>query len=291
MSFKTTVLNAVRRIAFLAPVENFLVKKIAQGSILATKMIPGNKMYPYGTLRTCNRDGINFTLDISDYMDHALYFRVTQGADFDRRVLYNLIQEHFICYDIGANIGETTLNFAKRATHGKVYSFEPVPYLFKRLIKNIQSNNFNNIQLLNIALADQPETLYFEMPLNHNSSGISLFKTPTQKAIAVDCTTLDLLADDDQLTPPHFLKIDVEGFEYAVIKGAFRMLQKFKPLLYIEVNQYNLNKAGSSEMQLLSILQNDLNYTLYKIDGIQKIKITDIKNTGMHYDILCEPIK
>ena len=152
MNFKTKFLNIFRRISQLPSVEKMLAENIRNGSKISKKLIAGNGMYPKGTIRTCNRDGIHFRLDISDYMEHAIYFGINDTVDFDRRLLYSLIKENYVCFDIGANIGETTLNFAKLAVNGKIYSFEPVPFLFQRLKTNVELNNFQNISLNNVIL-------------------------------------------------------------------------------------------------------------------------------------------
>ena len=78
----------------------------------------------------------------------------------------------------------------------------------------------------------------------------------------------------------------MEGFENFVISGAISTLQKFKPVLFIEVDHKNLQKNNSSEKELLSKLK-DFGYSLYKVDGIQKIRLNMIENTNEHYDVLC----
>ena len=60
-----------------------------------------------------------------------------------------------------------------------------------------------------------------------------------------------------------------------------------KPILFIEIDNKNLKKNNSSEQKLLSQLQNELGYTLYRIDGIKKTKLTALENTNEHYDVLC----
>lgn len=287
MNFKTKFLNVFRRISQLSPVEKMLADNIQNGSKISKKLIAGNGMYAKGTLRTCSRDGINFKLDISDYMEHAIYFGITDTVDFDRRMLYSLVKENFICFDIGANIGETTLNFAKLASKGKIYSFEPVPFLFQRLKTNVELNSFQNISLNNLAVSDKQEELFFENPNNNNSSGISLNKEKSAASSIVYSTTIDTFVSEHNIEKIDFMKIDVEGFENFVINGGINTLKKMKPVLFIEIDNKNLLKNNSSEKILLTQLQNDFGYTLYRIDGIEKIKITSIENTNEHYDVLC----
>src|SRR5947208_250430 len=102
MTFKTKVLNQFRRISKIRLIENILSKRIINGGQLSRKLIAGNSLYANGSWRSCMRDGIHYRLDISDYMEHSIYFGIQDGVDFDRRMLYSLIKEDSICVDIGA---------------------------------------------------------------------------------------------------------------------------------------------------------------------------------------------
>lgn len=287
MSLKTDILNVFRRIVQLPVAEKILLEKIKNGSTLSKKIIAGHNLYPKNTIRICTRNGIKYSLDISDYMEHAIYFNICDTVDFDRRFLYSIIQPDFICFDIGANIGETTLNFAKIAINGKIYSFEPVPFLFDRLKTNFTLNSFKNIELFNLALSDKVEELYFENPSNSNSAGISMNKEFTPTATLVHSTTIDAFVTKYNIPKIDFIKIDVEGFENYVINGAKNTLLQHKPLLMIEIDNRYLKTKNTSEKIILTLLSSEFGYTLYRIDGINKIKISDIGDTDMHYDVFC----
>lgn len=288
MSIKSKILDFVRIIVCRIPfIEKLILEQLRQGNVIAQKLLAGNHLYPKNSIRHCTRNNINYELDISDYMQHAIYFHLTQHVDFDRRKLYSLIQANFVCIDIGANIGETTLNFAQIAKNGKVYSFEPVPFLFEQLIKNISLNDYNNIAAFNIAIADNEEDLFFEMPSNKNSAGISLNKQQAGTAKRVVGTTLDNFIRQQNIPHIDFIKIDVEGFEYFVLKGATQTILQHRPILFIEIDNSYLSAKNTSEKEVLSYLQNKLGYTLYRINGIAQEKINNLENTNLHYDVLC----
>ena len=69
--------------------------------------------------------------------------------------------------------------------------------------------------------------------------------------------------------------------------GAANTLLKMKPTLMVEIDNRYLISKNTSEKMLLSLLQNTYGYTLYRINGLEKIKINLIEDTNMHYDILC----
>lgn len=287
MGLKTGFLNIFRRFSQIPVIERVLSESIKNGSNISKKLIADISIYPKKSFRTCTRNDIQYKLDISDYMDHAIYFNITDGVDFDRRLLYSLIKHDFICFDIGANIGETTLNFAKLAPQGRIYSFEPVPFLFERLKTNVGLNTFKNIDLHHLALSDRKEELYFEKPSNNNSSGITMSKESSSTSTLVHSTTIDLFVSDNNINRIDFIKIDVEGFENYVINGGGNTLRKFEPILFIEIDNLHLKQQDASEKILLTQLQTKFGYTLYRIDGIRKIKITAIEDNDEHYDVLC----
>jgi FkbM family methyltransferase len=284
---KTKFLNFFRKLSQFSFIENILAHQIIGGNNFARKLIADNKMYPTGSYRVCTRDGINYQLDISDYMDHSIFFGIIDTVDFDRRMLYSQIKEDFTCFDVGANIGETTINFARLAPKGTIYSFEPVPFLFERLKTNTALNKFSNILLFNLALSDKKEALYFETPQNKNSSGITLKKEKSTTTTMVNSTTIDFFIEENKIEKVDFIKIDVEGFEHYVLNGAKNTLQNMKPTLMVEIDNRYLISKNTSEKMLLSLLQNTFGYTLYRINGLEKIKINVIEETDMHYDVLC----
>lgn len=289
MTIKTSILNIFRSVSKIRFIEEALANQINNGNNFATKLIASNYLYPKNSIRNCTRNGIIYTLDISDYMEHGIYFGIYDGPDFDRTQLYSLIKPNYICFDIGANIGETTLNFAQIAKNGKVYSFEPVPFLFERLKKNVQQNKFENIFLNNIAISDRKETLFFSTPINNNSAGIGLQKNKEEKSNAVFADTLDNFVDENKIERIDFIKIDVEGFENFVINGAINTLKSLKPILFIEIDNHHLLKNNTSEAEILTKLSS-LGYTLFAIEEKSKIEITSFENTNKHYDVLCIPI-
>ena len=289
MSIKSRLLDIFRNLSRIPFIEKKLAVATGKGNALAQKLIAGMHLYPKGSIRTCTRNGITYRLDISDYMEHALYFNISNHVDFDRRMLYSLIREDYVCFDIGANIGETTLNFAQLAKNGKVYSFEPVPFLYERLKTNVGLNTFKNIELHNLAISDNSDDLFFEAPKNRNSSGISLTKENSNTSMRVASNTLDEFVSSKQIEKIDFIKIDVEGFENYVINGAKQTLKKFKPMLFVEIDNRYLIPKNTSEKKLLTQLQQEFSYTLYRIHGLEKIKINTIEDSGQHYDVLCAP--
>ena len=135
-------------ILFSCKKESFNIQNL-NGNKFTPHFTLTNKLYHKNTMRECTRNGFHYRLDISDYMQHAIYFGLQNDTDFDREFLYSLIKKDAVVLDIGANIGETTLHFARLASNGIVFGFEPVPYVFDFFQNNVRLNN-KKIDLIKI---------------------------------------------------------------------------------------------------------------------------------------------
>jgi FkbM family methyltransferase len=149
--------------------------------------------------------------------------------------------------DVGANIGALTLAFAaKVASDGKVpaghvFAFEPQPRIFQLLATNCVLNGATNARLFNAGCGAAPgemriSEIPYESDVNYGALSLEMLakaaEAPSAPATrAVPILKLDDVYDRDTLK---LIKIDVEGMELDVLKGAERLLTGLRPLLYIE---------------------------------------------------------
>ncbi|GEM_PF-738548 len=134
--------------------------------------------------------------------------------------------------DIGANIGTHTLFFAKAVgQEGVVHAFEPQRIVFQTLCGNLALNSITNVYTHNVALGAEIGEIRvpaLDYASENNFGGIEL--EDGLDGEAVEMQTVDSL----HLPQCHFIKIDVEGMELQVLKGAVNTLAKFQPILYVE---------------------------------------------------------
>jgi FkbM family methyltransferase len=285
---KTQVLNSFRRLFILSGFDRVLANFTRNNKMnsLPAKLIPANYLYPSGSTRTCVNNGVNFNVDISEYNGHAVYFGLREPAT---QKLFSLIKPGMVVYDIGANIGVITLNIAKRIQpRGKVFSFEPDPYNFKCAQANINRNNFSKIKLLNLGLGDE-KTTAFLYNVNPNNRGMQrLLQSNSNKEFEktqVQIDTLDNTAQIFSMPAPSLMKIDVEGFELKVLKGATHIIDEYKPLLFIELDDNNLREQGNTAYELVKFLMQK-GYNITNATSGNKInQQTDF--TNFHFDVLC----
>jgi tRNA G37 N-methylase Trm5 len=108
-----------------------------------SKTIPNPYLYKPGSKRTVIRDGINYELDLSCLMQWVVFWNF---REVQRDKLYSLVNEGDVVLDIGTNIGEMLLHFAKTVGNdGFVYGFEPDETNFANAKQNISLNDFQNI--------------------------------------------------------------------------------------------------------------------------------------------------
>ena len=158
-----------------------------------------------------------------------------------------------IVLDIGANIGNHSVYLA--AHNIKVLSFEPNPKLCKIIKENIKINHFENkIKLFECGISDTNHKANLSKENRTNYGSMSLIKNNQGE---IECKSIDSFNFEEKIS---LIKIDVEGMELSVLKGAKQTLIKNKPTLYLEANQ---------PMELYHIKQflEKLGYIYYNLQG------------------------
>ena len=197
----------------------------------------------------------------------------------ESKIMEEEIKVGNIVVDVGANIGLHTLNMARIVGNtGQVFAFEPDPSNFKILEKNVKVNNYQNIILEQKAVGDKHgrTTLYqSDNPGNHR-----LFPLTKQAKgqIQVELTSLDKYFTDSNLANKiNFIKIDVEGFEFSVLKGMKNILKNNKKIkILFENMQINTIQAGFTPIKVLNYLTS-YDFKLFCLDERTK-KLLHVSN-------------
>jgi len=141
--------------------------------------------------------------------------------------------------DVGAHIGKYTVTMARKLKGtGMVLAFEPHPINFKYLLVNLSLNGLGNVLPLNMACYSSEGCLPLYVA---QESGLhSLILQSSERKIKVKVCTLDSMVEKLNLKDIRLIKVDVEGAEVEVIKGALRTISKFSPTLVVEVRSSNI---------------------------------------------------
>lgn len=144
--------------------------------------------------------------------------------------------EGFHVIDVGAYRGYyTAISSVLVGPKGYVYSFEPEPRNFSMLRCVVSVNRLNNVVLLPFALSDRDG--YEHLYISEHPSMHSIVLRRSSKALQVKSYRLDTLVPK-VIKHVDLIKIDVEGAEMKVLKGSMNTIDKFKPILSIDVNHY-----------------------------------------------------
>jgi len=201
-----------------------------------------------------NWPGGYITLDTGDFLyvpktiDYTGHQRLIEPFR-EEPIISKFCKPGMIVFDVGANIGEWTLTMAKGVgAQGRVYSFEPTPFLFDALNKTVMANQFNQVIVSPYALSDKSKTMDFYIQYDENElldARLSRLDSPADfkewitdgkkaKKIQVKTITLDEFAVKEKLERLDFIKIDAEGYESAIVEGGLTVLKKFRPNLILE---------------------------------------------------------
>ena len=264
------------------------------------KFIPDSSFYADSRRKKITIEGVNFELNPSDLVQHVLFKpKLLTVGDYgihhflqQVKNKYHNHKEIFVL-DIGANCGQFCLLFASffRKHHPDkkvtIHAFEPNPYVFNLLSKNLSLNKSlsQGIKPIEKGLGENESLLEIQMPYRNSGAGSLLrnYQHEPNVTASVEITSIDHYFEKDSLTNKiHFLKIDVEGFEPMVLKGGDQTIQKFQPDLYIEMGQ-----DEESQKFIYSFLW-EKGYNIYaELDG-SLIEVSDknesllIKESGLY---------
>ncbi|WP_430465485.1 FkbM family methyltransferase [Tabrizicola sp.] len=157
-----------------------------------------------------------------------------------------------VCLDIGANIGNHSVVFAGHFS--KIHAFEPNPNVFKAL--SINASLRDNITVWNLGCSDKAAELdVVENPMNLGSTGIGIgggrIAGETVRFQVLPLDEHEFLAPNDKLA---FVKIDVEGHEAEVIRGASRLLARDLPVVAIEIHRNKIANGSNDTLEALYAL-------------------------------------
>ncbi|MEZ4838929.1 FkbM family methyltransferase [Flavobacterium sp.] len=232
--------------------------------------------------------GSIFPGNTSDF--HAMIFGVNGFYDWRNIILVHEILKHKKgdIIEVGANVGTETIALTDLASPNSVYAFEPLPQNFEYLRKIINLNSFNNLFIYNQLVSDFPGKTHFKIP-NENQSGSGHIASSSDK----NTQEFEVITLDEKLAHLNSFStilIDVEGFEYQVLKGGLNLINKFKPYVICEVNKKFLQQRGGLTIEQFFGFFESNNYTPYYIDrfGLKKV---DIQNFELRYNKnwLCIP--
>jgi len=174
-------------------------------------------------------------------LDYGAEFRLT-------RLMLKILREDEIFYDVGAHVGFYTLLASAISQSGRIYAFEPNPYVY-RVLKDAVAKD-SNIVALPYAVSGRTGVIELKIPLSAYTALSSIREVhrwahrfqrwalgideKRVKRIKVPSTSIDSFVSKTR-DPPTFIKIDVEGAEDLVVRGAKRVIEEHRPKISMEI--------------------------------------------------------
>lgn len=184
------------------------------------------------------------------------------GSVYERHLIqkfYNLLprEEPFVAFDIGAQTGCFSL-MAKFFPSSQWYAFEPIVEAATVLQKNLALNGIDNVHVENVALSDISGTAYLAMPDKGNwglaTIGSNPLRFAAQSQREVPCIDLDSFVELHGIKKVHFMKLDTEGAELLILRGAKNMLLRDHPVIVMEYNETNMKQCGITKNEVDAFL-------------------------------------
>jgi FkbM family methyltransferase len=197
--------------------------------------------------------GHQMLLDLRSGTELPAYYTGDYETKAIKSVL-KLLSPRSIVLDVGANVGFWTIPLARALTSGGcLHAFEPVPANLTRLAENVRRNGLNAIvRLHSVGLSDQKATLQislredFQNGAETGNAAIVIDSEDSRFAwTAIEVTPLDG-ETFDSLGIDHvdFIKLDIEGHEDKFLAGATTVIRRFRPILYMEINDAYYARRG-----------------------------------------------
>ena len=234
--------------------------------------------------------GSYFYGNTSDF--HAFVFSVHGYYDWRNIALVNEILKHKKgdIIEVGSNIGTETISYSDIAKkYGyNVYAFEPLPSNLKWLNRIKLNNNLDNLHISDLLVSDYQGSAYFEIPKGNNSGSGHIIDSKNSNSLnKFKVVSLDTYLNISKIA---VIAVDVEGFELNVIRGAENIINKYRPILILEVIKKFLRKRAKISLDDFYEYLLSLDYECFSISrfGLKKINPKNYQDGG-NKNWLCIP--
>jgi FkbM family methyltransferase len=220
------------------------------------------------------KDGSLLLLDVRSSTEATAYWAGGYDTEIIQR-LSGFLEPGSVVLDVGANVGFYTVPLARRlsALGGHLYAFEPIPSNFRRLQDVIQLNGLSEAaSALCFALGDRSGEVGFWLD-DRDPAGTGnavLVQGAVRQLHKANVTArmvrLDDFAAEHAIDRCHLIKVDVEGAEVLILRGAEEFIRRTRPVIYGEFSAYWMARLGHSFASVYEMVR-PWGYELYRKCG------------------------
>lgn len=188
-----------------------------------------------------------------------------------QKIMANVIRPGQIAYDLGANNGLHGLLMARIVGKtGMVINFEPFEENIHEINENFQLNGITNYRNVPAAVTDRNGTETFVIGDHHKQGFLENGSHTAMKKIQVDCLTLDKFIEEGN-PGPNFIKMDIEGAEGAALNGFANTIQRYLPLMIIELHNPEQDLVVGRFLKAHG-------YSAWRFDTFSRLSFTPIRD-------------
>jgi FkbM family methyltransferase len=225
------------------------------------------------------RGGLYWSLDLQEGIDFSIYL-LGSFEPATTKTLRSLVRPGNVVFDIGANIGAHTLGLARAvAREGRVFAFEPSDMAFAKLQRNLALNpelqlrtNAHQIWFAPDKNASLPAKIYASWPLVENQTVHPKLRGQLVSTSGARIDTLDEFVEREAIDRVDLIKIDVDGHEYPVLKGATKTLCRFRPTILMELCPYVQDEQNHSFASLIALLA-EMQYSAQEVGNCRPLPL------------------
>ena len=247
-------------------------QKIALASLAQTVVMGMRQLLGKGSNTQVVRSNAKWDLDLREGIDFSIWLLGSFEPE-TVRCYRRIVKAGDVVLDIGANIGAHSLFLAQAVgVQGKVIAFEPTDYAYAKLSKNCSLNPdlADRIHCLQYMLVDSEVAgrptpgLYSSWPLKEETGLHELHQGKLMTTSGAQARTLDSVILEMGLDRVDCIKLDIDGFECGMMKGAGGVLNRWHPTIVMELAPYALEEQGASLHELIELLKK-YGYALYDL--------------------------
>jgi FkbM family methyltransferase len=275
-------------------------RKFALARLVYSGLMLPRRLFGLSERAQVTRKGIRWDLDLSEAIDLSIY--ITSYTEYSTVKAYQrLVKPGDVVLDIGANIGAHTLQFASlTGPRGKVFAFEPAEFAFRKLQRNVQLNPqlsrrivANQIMLMASPQDKVAPRVYASWPLIRHEDQHEEHVGRPMPTTNSRASTLDDYLALMRVSNVDFIKIDVDGYELEVFRGARILFDRCKPPMIIELAPHHFDETGRNFDELIEQLRY-LRYTITDIEtgGVYPYDAAEIRRripTGTVRNVFARP--
>jgi FkbM family methyltransferase len=241
------------------------------------------------------KDGRKFSIHLVTGMQTSVYFLGEYEKAFTD-IVTSLLRPGDTCIDAGANFGWYTSLFHKVCGEkGEVHAFEPMPPTFAELEQNYDlMGSPPNVVINNLALGSEAGELVINLFEGLPTGHASLSDHGRDDAVSFICrvVTLDSYMQERSVRNVDFVKVDIEGAELMLLRGAGRLFtQRTPPIFLMEMALEQTRNFGYVPNDLIRFLGERADYDFFRIDGIKTrlARIEGFEKDDIGANVICFP--